>query len=135
MTTRTRTKTRRKKTRKIFSLLLPFALLAPLAMANNAGGQKKAPAPYAVVVVTVFREPGFALRGAEVSLAPDGQAAKPKKENCDDRGECAFRVSAEPRSYLVRATAKGFHPEEKHVEVHGESERAEVTLELRAESK
>ena len=129
---------RKKKTKRIFSLLLPLALLAPLVRGENAGGEKKVPAPYAVVVVTVFREPGFALGGAEVSLAPDagpGQASKPRKVTCDARGECAFRVSAEPRSYLVRATAKGFHPEEKHVEVHGESERADVTLELHAESK
>lgn len=125
-----KTKTRRKKTKKSFSLLLSLFLLAPLA-----AGEKKAPATYAVVAVTVFREPGFALPGAEVSLTPAGDSAKPKKAVCDARGEYAFRVSAEPKSYLVHATAKGFRPEEKKVDIHGESERAEVTLELRAESK
>jgi hypothetical protein len=92
-----------------------------------------------VVAVTVFREPGFALPGAEVSLTPDAEpgqkAGKSKKVLCDSRGEYAFRVSPDPRSYLVRASAKGFHPEEKHVAIHGESERAEVILELRPEPK
>ena len=126
MTTRTK---RRKKTRKIFSFLLSIALVSPLI-----AGEKQASAPYATVAVTVFREPGFALPGAEVSLTADA-GSKPKKGLCDARGDYVFRVSAEPKSYLVRATAKGFHPEEKSVAIHGESERAEVTLELHAESK
>jgi len=140
MKTRTKTKTRmrRKKTRKSFSLLVPFALLATILVGESAAGEKKAPSPYAMVAVTVFREPGLALPGAEVTLTPgaaSGQALKAKKAICDARGEYVFRVSAQPGSYLVRAKAKGFHPEEKQVEVHGESERAEVTLELHAESK
>src|SRR5208282_223873 len=131
----TRKKKRRKRTKKSSSLLL-LALLAPVF-----GGEKKE-AAYAIVAVTVFREPGFSLPGAEVSLTPDpapdaapGQkTAKPRKATCDARGEYAFRVSPEPKSYLIRASAKGFHTEEKHVQIQGESERAEVTLELHAES-
>jgi len=120
---------RRKKTKKTFSLLVSIALGASL----SAGGKKEV-APYAIVAVSVFREPGFALPGAEVSLTAD-TGSKPKKGLCDARGEYVFRVSAEPKNYLVRATARGFHPEEKHVAIHGESERAEVTLELHAEAK
>ena len=128
---------RRKKTKKSSSLVLLLALLTPVF-----GGEKKE-AAYAIVAVTVFRVPGFALPGAEVSLTPDAapdaahgqKAAKPRKAICDARGEYAFRVSPEPKSYLIRASAKGFHPEEKHVQIQGESERAEVTLELHAESK
>ena len=113
--------------------MLLLALLAPVF-----GGEKKE-AGYAIVAVTVFREPGFALPGAEVSLTPDAapgeKASKPRKATCDARGEYAFRVSPEPKSYLIRASAKGFHTEEKHVQIQGESERAEVTLELHTESK
>jgi hypothetical protein len=123
----------RKKKKKISSLLFLTALLAPVF-----GGEKKE-AAYAIVAVTVFREPGFALPGAEVSLTPDAapgeKAAKTRKATCDARGEYAFRVASEPKSYLIRASAKGFHPEEKHVQIQGESERAEVTLELHAEPK
>jgi hypothetical protein len=128
---------RRKKTKKSFSLLLSVALVSQLAFADK----KTAAAAYAVVVVNVFREPGFALSGAQVSLVPDpepGQAAvKAKKMQavCNNRGEAAFRVPPEPMRYLVKAQFKGFHPEEKSVSIQGESERAEVTLELHAESK
>lgn len=128
-----KTTRRKRKTKKSSSLVLLLALLTPVF-----GGEKKE-APYAIVAVTVFREPGFALPGAEVSLTPDAtpgeKIAKPRKATCDARGEYAFRVSPEPKSYLIRASAKGFHPEEKHVQIQGESERAEVTLELHAESK
>jgi hypothetical protein len=102
------------------------------------GGEKKQ-AAYAIVSVTVFREPGFAVPGAEVILTPDAapgeKPAKPKKVTCDARGEYAFRVTPQPKSYLIHVSAKGFHPEEKHVSIQGESERAEVTFELHAEPK
>ena len=123
---------RRKKTKRSSSVWLAAALLATFS-GRTSGGEKKAVAAYAVVAVTVFREPGFALPGAEVSLTAGNE--KPKKATCDARGEYAFRVAPEPKEYVVRATAKGFHAEEKRVAIHGESERAEVTLELHTEPK
>ena len=53
----------------------------------------------------------------------------------DDRGEFAFRVPATAAAYKVRATAKGFQPEEKTAEIPGEGIRVDVTFMLESESK
>jgi hypothetical protein len=117
------------------SLVLLMALFLP-AIAEK----KKNIEPYALVAGTVFREPGFALPGAEVTVTSypeEGQAAaKVKKMQAlsDARGEFAFRVPPVTMRYTVRVTAKGYHPEEKSVSVSGE-QRADATFELRPESK
>lgn len=117
------------------SLVLLMALSLP-AIAEK----KKNIEPYALVAGTVFREPGFALPGAEVTVTSnpeEGQAAaKVKKMQAlsDARGEFAFRVPPVTMRYTVRVTAKGYHPEEKSVSVSGE-QRADATFELRPESK
>src|SRR5882724_951772 len=59
---------------------------------------------YALIAGTVFRESGFALPGAEVTLTPEaGEApnAKNKKLKAisDARGEFAFRVPPLPWRY------------------------------------
>src|SRR5579871_4277106 len=104
---RTRTKKRRKR-RIGSSLLLLIALCSPLSVA-----QKRKAEAYAVVAGTVFREPGFALPGADVTVTPhpgEGQAPfKLKKLQAisDGRGEFAFRVPPTPMRYTVRVSAKG----------------------------
>jgi hypothetical protein len=92
------------------------------------------PEPHAVVAGTVFKESGFSLEGATVTLVPKG-AAKPKplRTTSDARGEFAFRVRPGPGTYVVKASMKGFQPAEKEASVAGE-ERVEVTLILSAES-
>ena len=87
---------------------------------------------------TVFREPGFALRGAEVVLlpAPDtAQGAKLKKQKsaADARGEFVFRVPPGPAKYTVRAGAKGMTAMEKQVSIV-DTERVDVTFTLQPES-
>ncbi len=100
----------------------------------------KGDAPHAVVAGTVFRENGFSLPGATVTLAvkdaPGVPAKKAKKLQSvsDSRGEFAFRVPPGAATYVVRASMKGFQPVEKEASVSGE-ERVEVTLVLPAESK
>ena len=132
---RTRTK---KKARRIGSNLA--FLLAALAPPAIHAGEKKAPAPYALVAGTVFREPGFALPGAEVVVTPnppEGQErlkVKKLEARCDARGEFAFRVPPVPMRYTVRVSAKGYQSDEKSVSVEGE-ERVDATFTLRAESK
>ena len=114
-------------------------LLAILPQAQ-AGKKKAEPESYALVSGTVFRDPGFALPNATVTLVPNpGQEAVPPKVRkmqavCNTRGEFVFRVPPVSMRYTVRASARGCHDDEKPVEVQGE-ERVEVTLTLHEESK
>lgn len=92
-------------------------------------------APHAVVAGTVFRENGFSLPGAAVTLAvKDASKMKKIQSVSDSRGEFAFRVPPGAATYLVRASMKGFQSTEKEASVSGE-ERVEVTLVLPTESK
>jgi len=121
------------------SRALPAALIL-LTLTGLTARDKKADEPYSIVGGTVFREPGFALPGAEVTITPqlaDGSQMKLKitHEMTDERGEFAFRVPGTAAKYKVRATAKGFHPDEKTAEVSFDGERVDVTFLLENESR
>ncbi len=109
------------------------ALIIALIVAMAAGGVLVAQnAPHALVAGTVFRENGFSLAGAMVTLiakgaGKDATKRKPLKSMSDARGEFTFRVSPAPGTYLVKATMKGFKPAEKEASLGGE-ERVDVTL-------
>jgi Carboxypeptidase regulatory-like domain len=113
---------------------------ALLGCALLLGAADKNEAPHAVVAGTVFRENGFSLPGATVTLvvkdAPGVPKSKAKKLQSvsDSRGEFAFRVPPGAATYIVRASLKGFQAIEKEASVSGE-ERVEVTIMLPAESK
>jgi len=130
------TRKKRKMRRIGSSLVLLAVLLVPAICADK----KNAAAPYALVAGSVFREPGFALAGADVVVVPEpeqGQAPvkiKKLEARSDGRGEFAFRVPPVAMRYSIRVTAKGYQPEEKSVSVEGE-QRAEATFMLHAESK
>jgi hypothetical protein len=130
-----RRKTRKKKTG--ISLLLFWIALA---LSVQAGKKQEPAETYALVSGTVFHDSGFALAGAAVTLIPDpspsGPSVKVKKMQavCNSRGEFVFRVPPTNMRYTVKAAAKGYHEEDKHVEVHSE-ERVEVTFLLQKESK
>jgi hypothetical protein len=113
---------------KLLAALCCCALLLSAADRSDA--------PHAVVAGTVFRESGFLLRGAAVTLAVKDAPKKSKRLQSisDARGEFAFRVPAGPGTYVVRASLKGFQAVEKEASVSGD-ERVEVTLVLPAESK
>ena len=130
-------RTKRRMRKSGISLICLLIAVSPLA----AAGKKKAvPEAYSIVAGTGFREPGFALPQAEVTLIPnpgqDGLPVKVKKiaTVSDARGEFVFRVPAASMQYIVRVVAKGYHGEEKTVNVQGE-ERADVTFQLHEESK
>ena len=130
-------RTKRRMRKSGISLICLLIAAIPLA----AAGKKKAvPEAYSIVAGTVFREPGFALPQAEVTLIPnpeqDGLPVKVKKISTvsDARGEFVFRVPAASMWYTVRVAARGYHGEEKTVNVQGE-ERADVTFQLHEESK
>jgi hypothetical protein len=117
---------------------LTFALLLCLPGLVSAAGDKQAEP--AVIAGTVFKEPGFALPGAEVLLsvksAPQGaKVPKLQKMRSDGRGEFAFRVPGVKAQYLVTVKAAGCVSQEKAVEISGSSERVDVYVELKAESK
>ena len=123
---------RKSKLLPLTTALWGCALLLSAADRNDA--------PHAVVAGTVFRESGFSLPGAAVTLAvkdaPGMAKTRMKKLQSvsDGRGEFAFRVPPGAATYVVRASLKGFQAVEKEASVSGE-ERVEVTLVLPAESK
>jgi len=114
---------------------LAAALCGCLLLGGAALAQRKDDAPHAVVAGAVFRENGFSLPGATVTLAmKDAPKGKKLQAVSDARGEFAFRVLPGAATYVVRASMKGFQAVEKEAVVGGE-ERVEVTLTLPAESK
>lgn len=134
---RTKTKKRRRKKKKtgISLLLLLVSILAPAQAAKKTAE----PGSYALVSGTVFRDPGFALPNATITLTPNPTpSAAPVKIKklqavANSRGEFVFRVPPASMRYTITAVAKGYHPEEKSIEVEGEA-RVEVTLTLHEES-
>jgi hypothetical protein len=114
------------------------ATLAVLSVSGMAAAakKKKPTAATAVVAGTVFREPGFALPGAEITLAPEKAPAKAKlvKAVSDARGEFAFHVPAEEARYTVSVKAKGFESQEKSAAISGEV-RADVFFQLKPVAK
>jgi hypothetical protein len=115
---------------KLAAVLWCCTLLAEPGRPSQASNPQ-----YTVVAGTVFRESGFSLPGATVTLAAkDAPKAKKLQSVSDARGEFAFRVPPQPSTYLVRASLKGFQSAEKEAAVTGE-ELVEVTLTLLSESK
>jgi hypothetical protein len=113
---------------------LIFAGIVLGSLLSLDAGQSK---DQALIGITVFRDPGFALPAAEVTVTPDvadSKKVKKMKASSDSRGEVVFRVPPGPAKYLVKATAKGFKSQEKTVEIQG-TERTDVTFSLQPESK
>ena len=146
MRTRKRTTT---KTRMMTSSRIAAGIVCLIGVvAGSALAAQNA--AHAIVAGTVFRDNGFSLAGATVTLTvkdtgkdtatgkdtgkDTARKNKPVKSMSDARGEFSFRVSPAPASYVVKATMKGFQPAEKEASVSGE-ERADVTLILTPESK
>ncbi|MBV8818842.1 MAG: hypothetical protein JO022_10835 [Acidobacteriaceae bacterium] len=127
-----------KKTTRIGSSFLIVSVLFALSALEGAA-KKATAASYGLIGVSVFREPGFALPGAEVTLVSNPETGqKPlklkRKELAGARGEVVFRVPTEAMRYIVRAAGKGLAAQEKSVAIEGE-QRIEVTFMLAPESK
>jgi hypothetical protein len=115
-----------------------IALICLLATGLAAAGDKNA--AYAVVEGTVFHDPGLALPDAKVVLQlRDTPKAKKQEALTNYRGEFQFHVPAIAGVYVVKATMKGFHPDEKEATIAGGApagqERVTVNLVLSPESK
>jgi len=121
------------------ALLLAAALSLSLGSPAQKHGKKDAQA-HAIVAGTVFRESGFALPGADITLVPDAQPGQTpvKIRNTtavsDARGEFAFHVPPTAMRYIIKARAKGFTEQQKTADIDGEV-RVDVTLTLPTESK
>jgi hypothetical protein len=89
----------------------------------------------AVITGTVFRDPGFALPNAEVTIeAADGGKFKKMRVVSGGRGEFTFRLPEGRRRYVLQVKARGFAPASLQVEVEGAATET-VTFTLSPESK
>ncbi|MBZ5601482.1 MAG: carboxypeptidase-like regulatory domain-containing protein [Acidobacteriia bacterium] len=112
-----------------------LALAAVCASVALIPAQAQKNAPFAVVAGTVFRDPGYALADAKVTLSAAGVKPKKLQESISNyRGEFAFRVPAREAKYVLKATMKGYRPDEKEASISGE-ERIDVNLVLVPEAK
>ncbi len=132
-------RTRRRKTTKTKRTIGVSLGLALLLFSFAAwGGDRKPAEESAVVAGTVFRDPGFALPNAEVTLSvtePPAGAKVPKSQKAvaNFRGEFSFRVPPVKALYLVTARASGFLPQQQPAAISGGPERIEVNLTLTPE--
>ncbi len=130
---------KKKRTKRIGSSVLPVLLLLATAAARGDKKQKELQT-YAIVAGTVFRESGYALPGADVTIVPDpqpGQTAvkiRYPKAVSDNRGEFAFRVPVTAMRYTVTAQMKNYDPQRKTVDVEGE-QRLDLSFILAAKPK
>ena len=129
--------------RGIPAALLTMLVLTGIALLLTAADKRTQQESFALVTGTVFRDTGFTLGGAEVTLTPappekPGEKPrvkmKPIKLASDPRGEFAFRVPAVPMRYNVSVRAAGFRPQQKPVSISGD-ERVDVYFSLEAELK
>ncbi len=130
---------KKRKMRRIGSSVLPVVLLLS-GVAARGDKKPKELDTYGIVGGTVFRESGYALPGAEVTIAPDpqpGQSAvkiRYPQAVSDRRGEFAFRVPVTAMRYAVTARMKGFEPQRKTVDIEGE-QRLDLSFILVAKAK
>jgi hypothetical protein len=118
-------------------VLLHFAVLAGACAALIAGGDKKKSSdPGTVIAGTVFRNPGYALPEATVTVVrrDDPKHKKLAELTTTFRGEFVFHVPVTPSVYVVKASAKGFRAEEKEATVTG-GDRVELMFTLEPEKK
>jgi hypothetical protein len=120
--------------RRLLALCAGVLLVWPApALAQK---KEKAPETFAIISVSVFRDPGFSLPGAEIDLQPDTEGktsikVKKMKAVSDRRGELAFRVPAAAMRYTVTIRAKGYQSATRQVTIAGE-ERQDVFVTLKA---
>ena len=120
---------------RLSSRIAAFLLLCSLACAGDSKN-----AAYAVVEGTVFRDPGLALAHAKVVLQlRDDPKSKKHEITTNDRGEFEFHVPATAAVYVLKATMKGFQPDQKEATIAGGAasgqERTTINLVLSPESK
>jgi carboxypeptidase family protein len=113
--------------------LLVFAAIGVLSQAED---KKKPDDAGTVISGSVFRDPGYALPEATVTLVfkDDPKHKKLAQLSTTYRGEFSFHVPSTPAVYVVKASAKGFRAEEKEAAVTG-PDRVDLTFTLEPETK
>jgi len=127
---------------RVVKILLIACCVACLPVCTRlaAAGEdkpKKGQEPYALIAGTVFRDTGFSLPGADVTVIPApeaGSRAKVKKIKAisDARGEFAVRVPAVPMRYTVGVKASGYRAQDKSISITAD-ERVELFFRLEPE--
>lgn len=112
------------------------AAFCVFALLLTARDQRKRLNEDAVISGSVFRDPGFALPEATVTLMrkDDPKHKKLAQQSTTYRGEFSFHVPAGEAVYVVRASAKGYRAEEKEASVTG-SDGVDLTFNLEPETK
>jgi hypothetical protein len=125
-----KTPRKRKRRRRSIKTLLRFAILGSLCATVTSAADST------VIAGSVFRDPGFALPEATVTLVrrDDPKHKKLAEESTTYRGEFVFHVPATPAVYVVKASAKGYSPVEKEAAVTG-TDRIELTFTLEPQNK
>jgi Carboxypeptidase regulatory-like domain len=125
-----KTPRKRKRRRKSINILLRLAILGSLCAAVTAAADST------VIAGSVFRDPGFALPEATVTLVrrDDPKHKKLAEESTTYRGEFVFHVPPTPAVYVVKASAKGYQPVEKEAAVTG-TDRIDLTFTLEPQTK
>jgi hypothetical protein len=109
-------------------------MLLSSALLLNAAGKKKQPEAVAIIAGTVFQSSGHLLRGATVEVVAEDNPKLKSKAVTDAQGDFAIRVPAGQRTFAIKASAKGFEPAQKTVEVF-ENEKVRANLILSPEPK
>jgi hypothetical protein len=122
--------------RSIKTFLRFAAFVVACATLLLAGDKKKVSEPDSVIAGTVFRDPGYALPEATVTvvLRDDPKHKKLAEQTTSPRGEFVIHVPASTAVYVVKASAKGFHAEEKEASVTG-LDRVDLIFILEPEKK
>jgi hypothetical protein len=108
------------KQRTALAVLLAALLAAPVATGDEART--------AAIAGTVYRDTGFALRGAQVVVTGVQEGKRKEwKSAANWRGEFLVRVPAGPADYNVSVKASGYRRWEKPVTV-GADERIELSV-------
>ena len=131
---------RTRKTRIGASFAAPaLAVLILFPEPGLARKSKGTAEPFAVIAGTVYRPPGFAIPGAEVTVSSEPEAenqkrAKKMKLLTDSRGEFSVRLPTVPMRYRVDVQMNGYQSQQKTVSVEGEV-RHDLSFILEPESK
>jgi hypothetical protein len=95
----------------------------------QAASKKKDREAVAILAGTVFQSSGRSLPGARVEAVAQGDAKAKGSASTDAQGDFAIRVPAGRGTYVITATAKGFQPSQKTVEVYADEKvRANLIL-------
>ena len=115
--------------RRAFIFLI--VILLATAVSTAAPKKKRKGEPLALISGTVFQSNGFSFPGVTVFAVSQRNPKLEADTVTGRRGEFALRVPAAGGTYLVKAEAKGFEPQERTADVY-EGTKTTVTFRLEA---